>query len=64
MTRINSQAFPTDLPAIRVHHESTNTKMLKFVGVCTDGAEKVTICFHSEQEPLGYADHDRLIVQE
>ena len=63
MTRIYSQALARDLLAIHVHQECTKTKMLKFVWVCIDGVEKV-VSYHSEQEPFGYAAHDRLVDRE
>jgi len=63
-TGINIQALARDLPAIHIHHECTKTEMLKFVGVRIDSAEKVIVCYHSEQESFVYAAHDSLIDQE
>jgi len=64
VTGINIQPLARDLPAIHLHHECTKTEMLKIEGVCIDGAEKVSVCYHSKQEPFGYAANDRLIDQE
>jgi len=64
MTVISSQALARDLPAIHFHHECTKTEMPKFVGVCIDGGEKVIVCYHSEEEPIGYATHDRMVDRE
>jgi len=48
LTCINVQALARDLSAIHVHHKCTKTEMLKIVGVCIDGAEEVSVSYHSE----------------
>ena len=63
MTGIYRQALARVLPAIHVHHECTKTTMLKFVGVCIDGTEKV-VSYYSEQGPFGFAAYDRLVDRE
>jgi hypothetical protein len=47
MNGINREALPMDQPTIHIYYECTKTKMLKFVGVCIDGAEKVIVCYHN-----------------
>jgi hypothetical protein len=50
MTGIYSQSLARNLPTIHNNAESTKTEMLKFVGICIDGAEKVFVVYHGEQE--------------
>jgi hypothetical protein len=38
--------------------------MLKIVGFGIDGAEKVSVVYHGEQETFRYTPHDCLIDQE
>jgi hypothetical protein len=49
------------LPAIHNHIESTKSEMLKFVGICLDGPEKVFVVYHGEQKTFRYTPHNSLI---
>jgi len=50
MTRIESQCLVGHLSAVQKHRVCADSKILKFVGVCIDGAEKVAVIYHSEHE--------------
>jgi len=52
MTRNESQCLVGHLSAVHKHRVCTYTEILKSVGVCIDGAEKVVI-YNSEQESFG-----------
>jgi hypothetical protein len=61
---IYNQVLARYLFTIHNHREYTESEMLKNVKVCIDGAEKVIVCYHGEQESFGYTPHNSLINRE
>jgi hypothetical protein len=64
MTGIYNQSLASNLPTDSNHIESTNSKMLKIVGVGIDGAEEVFAVYHGGQETFRLTPHDSLIHRE
>jgi hypothetical protein len=51
-------------PAPIQNYCEMKTEMLKIVGVCIDGAEKVSVCYHCEQKSFWNASREPLINRE